>query len=154
MTAITFILLSLGLVGYLLKYFLDKEKSTYTLLMYSSIGLLVAGIINLSLSDLTGSVIALITIASILIMARGLESDKDFMKKIYKEAASVKAANPELDDAGLMEKIIGSNFPEIEIDSRREIIENSEDLEEMLFKAVEFETTGKISKSTESGFSG
>ena len=84
--------------------------------------------------------------ANNFILTKGLESDKRFLKKIYSQIDEYRSLNPEIDDAEIMNKIIKSNFPKIKQPVIDEIISDSEDLEEMIYKATEYDETGKIKK--------
>lgn len=93
-----------------------------------------------------GGVIAIATILLIILLAKGLESDMIFLKKIYSQIDEYKILNPGTDDAEIMDNIIKSNFPKIKQTIIDEIIDDSEDIEEMIYKAVEYDQSGKIRK--------
>ena len=146
MTGQLFLILSLGLLGYLGKFYLDKDRIQYKLLSWISILSMTVGVVYLLLDGIMGGVIAIATILLIILLAKGLESDKIFLNKIYSQIDEIKSLNPESNDAEIMNKIIKSNFLKIKQPIIDEIIEGSEDIEEMIYKAVEYEDSGKIRK--------
>lgn len=104
------------------------------------------GVIYLLIDGIMGGLIAIFTILMIIVMAKGLESDKIFLKKIYSQIKEYKFLHPGSKDAEIMNHIIKSNFPKIKQRIIDEIIDGSEDIEEMIYKAVEYDQTGKIRK--------
>ncbi len=104
------------------------------------------GIVLLLLDGVFGGVIAIVAIVTIIIMAKGLESDKIFLNKIYSTVEKYRIENPNGSDAEIMEKVIRSNFSKMKAPIIDEIINGSEDLEEMIYKAVEYDASGKIRK--------
>lgn len=89
-------------------------------------------------------VLGLIIVVSII--SKGLESDKRYIRKIYKEVEDLRAQNPQKNDKEIMEGLFDLRFPKISMSVREEITNNSEDFEEMLVKTIEFNSSGKISK--------
>ncbi len=142
----TFLFLTLGLTGYLGKYYLNKDKILYKPLSWLSMLFMTIGVIYLLIDGIMGGVIAIFTILMIIVMAKGLESDKIFLKKMYSQIKEYKILHPGSNDAEIMTNIIKSNFPKIKQRIIDEIIDNSEDIEEMIYKAVEYDQTGKIRK--------
>ena len=136
----------MGLIGYLSKYYLNKDKVLYKLLSWISVILMTVGIVYLLVEGIMGGVIAIATILLIILLAKGLESDMIFLKKIYSQIDEYKILNPGTDDAEIMDNIIKSNFPKIKQTIIDEIIDDSEDIEEMIYKAVEYDQSGKIRK--------
>ncbi|MCH8304615.1 MAG: hypothetical protein IIB94_05735 [Candidatus Marinimicrobia bacterium] len=141
-----FLALSLGLIGYLSKYYLEKDTIQYKLLSWISVLLMTVGVVYLLLDGIMGGVIAFSTVLLIILLAKGLESDKRFLKKIYSQIDEYRSLDPEINNAEIMNKIIKSNFPKIKQPIINEIISDSEDLEEMIYKATEYDETGKIKK--------
>ena len=105
-----------------------------------------AGIVYLLMEGIMGGIIAIATILLIILLARGLETDMTFLKKIYSQINEYKILNPGSNDAEIMNNIIKSNFPKINQSIIDEIIDGSEDIEEMIYKAVEYDQSGKIRK--------
>ncbi len=136
----------MGLIGFLSKYYLNKDKVLYKLLSWISVILMTVGIVYLLVEGIMGGLIAIATILLIIILAKGLESDMNFLKKIYSQVNEYKILNPGTDDVEIMDNIIKSNFPKIKQPIIDEIIDDSEDIEEMIYKAVEYDQTGKIRK--------
>ena len=141
-----FLLLSFGLIGYLGKYYFNEDKIQYNLLSWISVILMTAGIVYLLMEGIMGGIIAIATILLIILLARGLETDMTFLKKIYSQINEYKILNPGSNDAEIMNNIIKSNFPKIKQPIIDEIIDGSEDIEEMIYKAVEYDHSGKIKK--------
>lgn len=81
------------------------------------------------------------------IISNGLESDKRYIRNIYKKVEELRAINPGKNDAEIMNDLFNSQFPKIGKAVREEIINESEDFEDMLLKTIEFDSSGKISKS-------
>lgn len=98
------------------------------------------------MEGIMGGVIATATILLIILLAKGLEKDKNFLKKIYTQVDEYKNHHLGCDDAEIMDSIIKSNFPKISQTIIDEIIGDSEDMEEMIYKAVEYDQSGKIRK--------
>lgn len=115
-------------------------------LLWLSVLSMTIGVIFLLIDGIMGGIIALFTILMIIVMAKGLESDKIFLKKIYSQVDEYKITHPGSNDAEIMNHIINSKFPKIKQRIIDEIIDESEDIEEMIYKAVEFDQTGKIRK--------
>ena len=139
-------MLSLGLIGHLGKYYLNDDKIQYKLLSWISVILMTVGIVYLLMEGIMGGVIAIATILLIIVLAKGLESDMIFLKKIYSQVDEYKILNPGSNDAEIMNNIIKSNFPKIKQPIIDEIVGGSEDIEEMIYKAVEYDQSGKIRK--------
>lgn len=108
--------------------------------------LMVTGIVYLLMEGIMGGIIASATILLIILLAKGLESDMIFLKKIYSQIDEYKSLNPGSNDEEIMNSIIKSNFPKIKQPTIDEIIDGSEDIEEMIYKAVEYDQSGKIRK--------
>ncbi len=104
------------------------------------------GIVHLLIEGIMGGIIAIATILLIILLARGLESDMIFLKEIYSQIDEYKILNPGSNDKEIMNNIIKSNFPKIKQPIIDEIIDGSEDIEEMIYKAVEYDQSGKIRK--------
>ena len=136
----------MGLIGYLSKYYLNKDKNRYKLLSWISVILMTVGFFYLFLEGIVGGVIALATILLIILLAKGLESDMNFLKDIYSQVDEYRNLNPGSNDAEIMSNIIKSNFPKIKQPIIDEIIDDSEDIEEMIYMAAEYEQSGKIRK--------
>ena len=141
-----FLFLALGLIGYLGKFYLNKGKIQYKLLSWISVLFMMVGAVLLLMDGIMGGVIAIATILVIILLAKGLESDKIFLNKIYSQVDEYKSLNRESNDAEIMKKIFKSNFQKIKPSIIDEIIEGSDDIEEMIYKAVEYDQSGKIRK--------
>lgn len=141
-----FLFLSIGLIGYLSKYYLKKDKAQYKILSWISVILMTVGIVYLLMAGIMGGIIAIGTILLIILLARGLESDMIFLKGIYSQIDEYKILNPGSNDKEIMNNIIKSNFKKIKQPIIDEIIDGSEDIEEMIYKAVEYDQSGKIRK--------
>ena len=140
--------MSIGLGGYLSRILFEGGKLPHKLITMFSLLFLSGSIILLFFEGFFGGVISLIIVTTIIMSAKGLESEKRFMKKIYKEVDLQKKKSSDISEEDLMSKIFESKFPKISSTIREEIIENSEDFEEMLYKAMEYDATGKIRKTS------
>ncbi len=141
-----FLFLSFGLIGYLAKFYLNRDKIQYKILSFISVMLMTVGIVYLLIEGIMGGIIAIAIILLIILSARGLESDMIFLKKIYSQIDEYKNLNPRCNDEEIMNSIIKSNFPKIKQPTIDEIIDSSEDIEEMIYKTVEYDQSGKIRK--------
>ena len=125
----------------------DKKDRLYIVLTLASSIFIGGGIIMMMLDNLFRGLFVLGIIVILSIIANGLESDKRYIKKIYKEVEDLREKNPKKNDKEIMRDLFNSRFPKISISVREDIINNSEDFEDMLLKSIEFNSTGKISKT-------
>jgi len=105
-----------------------------------------SGIVLMMLENIIRGLFVLGLIIVVSIISKGLESDKRYIRKIYKEVEDLRAQNPQKNDKEIMEGLFDLRFPKISMSVREEITNNSEDFEEMLVKTIEFNSSGKISK--------
>ena len=107
---------------------------------------IISGLIAFGFIHLFGAVTAGIAIYVIIKIAIGLETDKMFLRNIYNEIDTLRKDDNDINDEDIMVKIFKSNFPEISNPVTERIIETSEDIEEMLLQAIEYENYGKLKK--------
>ena len=81
------------------------------------------------------------------IISNGLESDSRYIRNIYKEVEELRRQNPGKNDKEIMKDLFDIRFPKISMAVREEILNESEDFEDMLLRTIEFNSSGKISKS-------
>ncbi len=107
---------------------------------------MILGVVTLSFNGYMGAILATLSMLLIIVLAKGLESDKRFLKELYSQIDEYRNDDPQISNAEVMKKIINTNFPKIGNSIVHEIIVESEDIEEMIYKAVEYDTSGKIRK--------
>lgn len=90
-------------------------------------------------------VLALLIVLAII--SNGLESDSRYIRKIYKEVEELRRQSPGKNDKEIMKDLFDSRFPKISMTVREVILNESEDFEDMLLKTIEFNSSGKISKT-------
>ena len=108
---------------------------------------IISGLIAFGFIHLFGAVTASIAIYVIIKIAIGLETDKMFLRNIYNEIDGFRKDDTDINDKEIMMKIFESNFPEISDSVTERIMETSEDIEEMLLQAIEYENSGKLKKN-------
>ena len=108
---------------------------------------IISGLIAFGFIHLFGAVTASIVIYVIIKIVIGLETDKMFLRNIYNEIDGFRKDESDINDEEIMMKIFESNFPEISNSVTERIIETSEDIEEMLLQAIEYENSGKLKKN-------
>jgi len=142
-----FIFLTIGVIGLFSRVMTDKEAWLYTVLTLASTFFVGSGIFLMMLENIFRGLFVLGLIIVLTIISKGLESEKRYLRKIYKEVEELRVNNPSKNDKEIMEKLFESRFSKISMSVREEIINDSEDFEDMLMKAIEFNSSGKISKS-------
>lgn len=142
-----FISLTLGIIGLFSRVMTDKEDRLYVVLTFASTILIGSGIVLMMFDNIMRGLFVLALIIVLAIISKGLEADKRYIRKIYKEVEDLRAKNPQKNDREIMEDMFNLRFPKISISVRKEIMNDSEDFEEMLLKTIEFNSSGKISKS-------
>ena len=105
------------------------------------------GLIAFGFVHLIGAATAAIAIYVIIKIATGLESDMMFLRDIYNEIEILRKDDPDMKDEEIMLKVFEANFPDTSNSVNKKIIETSEDIEEMLLRAIEYENSGKLKKS-------
>ena len=144
---IIFILLSFGIIVLFLRVLTDNEDWLYKVLTIASTIIIGSGVTLMMLDNVFRGLFVLGLIVVLAILANGLESDKRYLRKIYKEVEDMRVKNPNKNDKEIMEDLFNSRFPKISSSVREEIINESEDFEDMLLRSIEFNSSGKISKS-------
>lgn len=104
------------------------------------------GLIAFGFVHFYAAVTAAIAIFVIIKIAVGLESDMMFLRDIYNEIDTLRKDNPDMNDEDIMMKVFEANFPDTGKRVNKKIIETSEDIEEMLLRAIDYENTGKLKK--------
>ena len=137
----------MGVIGLFSRVMTDKEAGLYTVLTIASFFFVGSGIFLMMLENIFRGLFVLGLIIVLTIISKGLESEKRYIRKIYKEVEELRVDNPLKNDKEIMEKLFESRFSKISTSVREEIINESEDFEDMLLKAIEFDSSGKISKS-------
>lgn len=147
MTLIIYLSLTLGIIGLFSRVMTDKEHMLYMVLTIGSPLLIGSGIIGMMFDNIFRGLFVLALIIVLTIISNGLESDKRYIKNIYKEVEGLRAQNPDKNDKEIMNDLFDLRFPKIGMAVREEILNDSEDFEDMLLKAIEFNSSGKISKT-------
>ena len=142
-----YITLSLGVIGLFLRVLTDKEGRLYMLLTIASPILIGSGTLLMMFDNIYRGLFVLGLLIVLAIISNGLESDSRYIRKIYKEVKELRNQNPAKDDKEIMKDLFDSRFPKISMAVREEILNGSEDFEDMLLRAIEFNSSGKITKS-------
>ena len=141
-----FFSLSLGMLAYLSRILIRERNKFYVFVTIASLMSILGGLIAFGFVHLFGSFTAAVAIYLIIKVATGLESDMMFLREIYNEIDGLKKDNPEMNDGDIMMKVFEANFPDTGNSVNKKIIESSEDIEEMLLRAIDYENTGKLKK--------
>ena len=142
-----YISLTMGIIGLFSRVMIDEEHRLYMVLTISSPILIASGIIGMMFDNIFRGLFVLGLIVVLTIISNGLESDKRYIRKIYKEVEDLRTQNPNKNDKEIMKDLFDSRFPKIGMAVKEEILNDSEDFEDMLLKAIEFNSSGKISRT-------
>ncbi len=142
-----YITLSLGVIGLFLRVLTEKESRLYTLLTIASPILTGSGTLLMMFDNIFRGLFVLGLIIVLAIVSNGLESDSRYIRKIHKEVEELRRQNPNKNDKEIMKDLFDLRFPKISMAVREEILNGSEDFEDMLLRAIEFNSSGKITKS-------
>ena len=134
------------MLAYLSRILIIRRNKFYTFVSVASLMSIISGLIAFGFIHLFGAVTASIAIYVIIKIAIGLETDKMFLRNIYNEIDGLRKDDTNMNDEDIMMTIFESNFPEISNSVTERIIETSEDIEEMLLQAIEYENSGKLKK--------
>jgi len=104
------------------------------------------GLIAFGFVHFYAAVTSAIAIFVIIKIAIGLESDMMFLRDIYNEIDTLRKDDPDMNDEDIMMKVFEANFPDTGNSINKRIIETSEDIEEMLLQAIDYENSGKLKK--------
>ena len=146
MTLFIFLSLSLGMLAYLSRILIRKRNKFYILVTIASLMSITSGLIAFGFVHFYAAVTSAIAIFVIIKIAIGLESDMMFLRDIYNEIDTLRKDNPDMNDEDIMMKVFEANFPDTSNSINKRIIETSEDIEEMLLRAIDYENTGKLKK--------
>ena len=147
MTLYIFLSLSLGMLAYLSRILIRKRNKFYILVTIASLMSITGGLIAFGFVHFYAAVTSAIAIFVIIKIAIGLESDMMFLRDIYNEIDTLRKDNPDTNDEDIMMKVFEANFPDTSNSINKRIIETSEDIEEMLLRAIDYENSGKLKKS-------
>ncbi|MCH7618808.1 MAG: hypothetical protein IH880_03465 [Candidatus Marinimicrobia bacterium] len=147
MTLFIFLSLSLGMLAYLSRILIRKRNKFYILVTIASLMSITSGLIAFGFVHFYAAVTSAIAIFVIIKIAIGLESDMMFLRDIYNEIDTLRKDNPDMNDEDIMMKVFEANFPDTSNSINKRIIETSEDIEEMLLRAIDYENSGKLKKS-------
>ena len=147
MTLFIFLSLSLGMLAYLSRILIRKRNKFYILVTIASLMSITSGLIAFGFVHFYAAVTSAIAIFVIIKIAIGLESDMMFLRDIYNEIDTLRKDDPDMNDEDIMMKVFEANFPDTSNSINKRIIETSEDIEEMLLRAIDYENSGKLKKS-------
>ena len=147
MTLFIFLSLSLGMLAYLSRILIRKRNKFYILVTIASLMSITSGLIAFGFVHFYAAVTSAIAIFVIIKIAIGLESDMMFLRDIYNEIDTLRKDNPDMNDEDIMMKVFEANFQDTSNSINKRIIETSEDIEEMLLRAIDYENSGKLKKS-------
>lgn len=142
-----YITLTLGIIGLFSRVLTDKESRLYTLLTLGSPILIGSGTLLMMFDNIYRGLFVLALLIVLAIISNGLESDSRYIRKIYKEVGELRRQNPDKNDKEIMKDLFDLRFPKIGMAVREEILNESEDFEDMLLRTIEFNSSGKISKT-------
>ena len=147
MNLIIYISLSLGIIALFSKVMTDKESWLYRVLTVGSAILIGSGTLLMMFDNIYRGLFVLGLIIVLTIISNGLESDKRYIRNIYKEVEKLRRQNPDKSGKEIMKDLFDLRFPKISKSVREEIMNDGEDFEDMLLMAIEYNSSGKISKS-------
>ena len=135
------------MLAYLSRILIRKRNKFYILVTIASLMSITSGLIAFGFVHFYAAVTSAIAIFVIIKIAIGLESDMMFLRDIYNEIDTLRKDDPDMNDEDIMMKVFEANFPDTSNSINKRIIETSEDIEEMLLRAIDYENSGKLKKS-------
>ena len=134
------------MLAYLSRILIRTRNKFYILVSITSLMSITGGLIAFGFVHFYAAVTSAIAIFVIIKIAIGLESDMMFLRDIYNEIDTLRKDDPDMNDDDIMMKVFEANFPDTSNSINKRIIETSEDIEEMLLLAIDYENTGKLKK--------
>ena len=134
------------MLAYLSRILIRKRNKFYILVTIASLMSITSGLIAFGFVHFYAAVTSAIAIFVIIKIAIGLESDMMFLRDIYNEIDTLRKDDPDMNDEDIMMKVFEANFPDTSNSINKRIIETSEDIEEMLLRAIDYENSGKLKK--------
>ncbi len=134
------------MLAYLSRILIRRRNKFYILVTIASLTSMISGLIAFGFVHFYAAVTAAIAIYVIIRIATGLESDMMFLRDIYNEIDGLKKDDPDMNEEDIMMKVFEANFPDTGNSVNKKIIETSEDIEEMLLRAIEYENSGILKK--------
>ena len=134
------------MLAYLSRILIRKRNKFYILVTIASLMSITGGLIAFGFVHFYAAVTSAIAIFVIIKIAIGLESDMMFLRDIYNQIDTLRKDDPDMNDEDIMMKVFEANFPDTSNSINKRIIETSEDIEEMLLRAIDYENTGKLKK--------
>ena len=134
------------MLAYLSRILIRTRNKFYILVSITSLMSIIGGLITFGFVHFYAAVTSAIAIYIIIKIAIGLESDMMFLRDIYNEIDTLRKDDPDMNDEDIMMKVFEANFPDTSNSINKRIIETSEDIEEMLLLAIDYENTGKLKK--------
>ena len=134
------------MLAYLSRILIRKRNKFYILVTIASLMSITSGLIAFGFVHFYAAVTSAIAIFVIIKIAIGLESDMMFLRDIYNQIDTLRKDDPDMNDEDIMMKVFEANFPDTSNSINKRIIETSEDIEEMLLRAIDYENTGKLKK--------